>query len=92
MEALLVELLRAHPRGAEILLALVAVGALVSFVNGLLPAKSRAHRVLGPLATLLDRLAASTMRDAPGTWKIPGAASPPPAAPALDESKGEVLK
>jgi hypothetical protein len=79
MEALLVELLRAHPRGAEILLALVAIGAAVSFVNGLLPAKSKAHRYLGPIAAVLDRLAVATMKDSPGTWKTPGAASPPPA-------------
>lgn len=108
MEPLLVELLRAHPRGAEILLALVAVGALVSFVNGLLPAASPLRRYLGPLAGLLDRLAVTTMPDRPKTLKLPGTLSPngPPEGgyfappqepgtvqpPALDESKGEVLK
>jgi hypothetical protein len=89
---LLIEALRTHPHGAAILLGLFTAGAVVSVLNAVLPADSPWRRALGPLSAVLDRASALTPPDRPGTLKLPGAASPPPAAPALDESKGEVLR
>jgi hypothetical protein len=89
----LIRLALAHPRAARWVFGVVAVCALVSWVNGLLPLRWRRKPIVGAIVRLADRIAHTTMRDAPGTMKLPGLASREPAqAPPLDESKGEVLK
>lgn len=76
--------------------SLVALGAILSLVNGALPASVQRGPVGRVLHTLLDRLAVLARRDAPGTLKWPGVASavlappvPPsvgPLAPPSDQS------
>lgn len=81
---------------------LLLIGAAVSFINGLLPAKVAAGRVGKVFNEVIDRLSALTRRDAPGTlkWPVVGTsllqslkdtppATPPPAptAPTQESTK-----
>ena len=52
-------------------LSLLLFGAILSFVNGLLPAKVAAGPLGKALNELLDRLSVLTRTDAPGTLKWP---------------------
>ena len=74
-------------------LSLLFIGAILSFLNGLLPTKAAKSPFGKALNELLDRLSVLTRTDAPGTlkWPVigtsllkPGARSPsaPPAVPA----------
>ncbi len=52
-------------------LSLLFIGAILSFVNGLLPAKVARSPFGKALNELLDRLSVLTRTDAPGTLKWP---------------------
>lgn len=72
-------------------LSLLFIGAILSFVNGLLPAKVASGPFGKSLHELLDRLSVLARSDAPGTlkWPVvatsllqPGGVTPPAAPPA----------
>lgn len=52
-------------------LSLLFIGAILSFINGLLPAKVAAGPIGKVLHKALDRLSVLTRTDAPGTLKWP---------------------
>lgn len=63
---------------------LLLIGAFLSFINGLLPAKVAAGPVGKVLHEILDRLSVLTRTDSPGTLKWPVVGTSliqPPAAP-----------
>jgi hypothetical protein len=51
--------------------SLLIIGAILSFINGLLPAKVAAGPVGKAILGVLDRLSVLTRTDAPGTLKWP---------------------
>jgi hypothetical protein len=93
--SVVVKALLAHPRGAEIVSCLVVLGVVANVANGLLPTSSRAKPIVGWLARALDRSALTTQKDAPGTLKLLGTASPAPPQPtpvAVESKEGESSK
>lgn len=76
--------------------ALLAIGAILSFINGALPASVASGPFGKALHGILDRLSVLTRTDAPGTlkWPVigtsilqPKVAPPAPPAPPTQEPK-----